>query len=430
MTTYLVGYTGTVSAGQVKVAALSAVVWSNLNAGDSVLIYPGVYSGVTTMLGAVGTVLNPIIVTAIDPTQPPVLTDSLDIQSSRYVQVSHLKVQNATYAGIILRNGSDHIVVADNEIVNGPLGINLTGGAGTGHRILRNTIVGVTGDGIGVDGVNCSAGDPTLIVANTITACGVHGMEIRGSNYRIEYNDVFNNGLLSGGTSGIHVYAYVAGDGTGQNNTVRYNNCWRQNDTTESDGNGIQIDQFCNGNLVAYNVCWSNDGAGVIVYDGSNNIVRNNTVQGNGLNPTGTHGGLGQIIVNGTLASNVVGNVVYNNLCISSLGSVPALYIDPYAVAGGVTVGPNLLQAASGGHALRWTDSAFYDTASAINAVTGSAGNAVETAMIVGLATRYAHGLRLVSKPSSLGTFPTGEFDLLGQPAQAGQCSFGAYYLY
>ena len=368
---YVVG-SATLPAGATRVASLAAVPWATLPAGSEVLVSPGTWSGVTTIT-SVGTAAAPIVVTPADTANPPVLSNSVDFQGAAYVQVSHVTVQSPAFAGFVIRLGSNHISVTDATISHAPLGISITDAAGTGHRLLRNLISDSTTHGISVD-VNADPAERTLIEHNTIARSG----------------------------------------------------------TVAVDGNGIEVDQWCDGNTVAYNVAWGNDGAGIIVFDGSDNVVEGNTAYGNGLDPSRTHVALGQLIVSGTSAATVTGNHVWNNLAASTLAGVPAIYIDSRAVSGGNTVGPNLYANAAGGTLLRWTDSATRQTATLIDATTASVGNVTGVPAFADIANPLADGLRLTAQPAQParpGTAPAaGDVDFLGTAVQAGWSFLGAYW--
>lgn len=424
--TVVVGGTGTLAAGQTRVATLAAVPWSTLPAGSVVLVSAGAYAGVTTIT-AVGTKANPIVVTAADVAHSPVLSDSVDFQHAAWVTVSHVSVQAPTYAGFIIRLGSSHITVSDSMVSNAPSGVSITAEAGTGHQILRNTITGSAVDGIGLE-VNADAAERTLVQRNNISRSGVHGIELRASHYQVEYNTVTASGQSSGGASGIHVYSGSASEDSGDDNLVRYNLSYANSDKVAADGNGIEIDQWCDGNTVAFNQAWGNDGAGIIVYDGSNNVVQNNTTWNDGVNSGGTHVGTAEIAITGTAASTARGNHVWNNLAFSTHATVPALYVDTHAVAGGNTIGANLLWNGAAGTVLRWTDSATKQTAAAIDATTGVAGSLVAAPAFADSAAPLAGGLKLAAMPSLHGVLPSGLADAAGVAPASGDAFFGAYY--
>ena len=426
---FVVGDTAALPTDATRVAQLTDVPWASLPAGSTVIVSPGTYDGPVT-LNAQGTAAGPITVRADDITRPPMLRNSVDFQQAAWVRVSHLVVQAPTFAGFVIRRGSHHITVADSVVRQAPMGVDITDGAGTGHAILRNRIEDSATNGIGVDGVNASATDRTLIQSNTVLRSGHHGMEVRGSNYQIEHNTVSQSGQAIAGTSGIHLYSRSAADDACDGNLVRYNHSHSNADTQASDGNGIQVDQWCDANTVAFNVVWDNDGAGIIVFDGNDNQVFANTARGNGRNPGGSHGALGELIVNGEgQPGRPAANRVYDNLLVATRPGVPAMLVDSRAVAqGNNAVGPNLLYSTTGGTVLRWTDSQTLHSAAQIDAATGSHGNLVQAPAFANAAQPLANGLRLVAHPGANGVVLSGQTDLLGQSAQEGWAFFGAYF--
>ena len=424
--TYVVGTGGSLPAGATRVAALTSIDWGTLPAGSVVLVTPGTYAGVTTIT-TVGTAANPVVVTAYDSTHPPVLTDSIDLQGAAWVQLSHLAIQAPTYAGFIIRLGSNHVTVSDSSVSGAFAGVNITDAAGTGHRILRNVISDSVVDGIDVE-VNSDPAERTLIQHNTITRSGTHGIEVRGSHYQVEYNIVSASGQTSGGASGIHLFSGSPSEDSGDDNWVRYNLSYANVDTRAYDGNGIEADQWCDGNTIAFNQVWGNDGAGIILYDASRNVVQNNTAWSNGVDSGGMMATRGEIVVSGTAAATVVGNHVWNNIGASTRAAVSALYVDSRAVSGGNTIGANFLDNAAGGPVLRWTDSSTKQTAAAIDTITGIAGNLVAAPAFANTAAPLSDGLRLATLPALTGLVPTGLVDFAGASPASGDAFFGAYY--
>jgi parallel beta-helix repeat protein len=426
-TVYAVGGSSA-PAGAIHVATMAAVPWATLPPGSAVVVAAGTYPGVTT-IAAAGTPAAPISITAADPAHPPVFTDSFDFRHASHVRLSHVTVQSPSYAGVIVRQGSDHVVVSDSTIRNAPVGLTITDGAGTGHQFLRNLVSASVAHGISVE-VNADPAERTLIARNTITGSGQHGIEIRASHYQVEHNTVGGSGAArGGGVSGIHVYSGSPAEDSGDDNLVRYNLAYGSLDPVAFDGNGIEVDQWCDGNTVAYNQVWGNDGAGIIVYDGSGNLVQNNTAWGDGLDSGHSHVARGEIIVSGTAPGTVHGNHVWNNVAASTVAAVPALYVDSRAVAGGNTIGANLYwNAASAGEIVRWTDGMTKQTAALVDAATGVAGSVVAAPAFADVAAKLSNGLRLTAPPALPGLMPAGQADYAAVPAAPGQAWLGAYF--
>jgi parallel beta-helix repeat protein len=415
--------------GATRLATMPAATWwATLAAGSQVLISPGSYSGVLT-IQSVGSAAQPIVVTAFDPANPPTLGNSVDFQNAAYVRLSHVVVQSPTYQGVLIRMASHDITVADSTINAAPTGISITDGAGTGHQVLRNTINDAQTDGIYAD-VNSDASNRTLISGNQVARSGQHGIELRASHYQVEHNVVASSGAAgTGGVSGIHVYRGTPSEDSGADNLVRYNAAYATRDPVAADGNGIEIDQWCDGNVVAYNLVWNNDGAGIIVYDGNNNAVQGNTAYSDGVDPGHTHSAaLGELIIGASSSGSAAGNHAWNNLLASTRSTVPGLYVDTRALGSVNTVGANLYYNGSAGSIVRWGDATLLSTTAQIDASTGVSGSVVAAPSFANPAQPLASGLRLTAAPARPGVLPTGDVDYAGTAAQAGWSFLGAYF--
>lgn len=438
-TRYVVGTSAPLPAGAARVAQLVDVPWATLPAGSTVTVSPGNYAGPVTIT-AQGTAVLPIRVVAADTNNPPVLTNSVDFQQAAWVQVSGLVVQQPVDGGFVLRRGSHHITVADSVVRLAPIGILVTEGAGVGLQLLRNRIEDSHTNGIGVDGINASATDRSVIAGNTVTGSGVHGIDVRGSWYDVEGNTVSRSGQLSGGTSGIHIFSAAAGDGTGTGNRIRYNRSYANADIQASDGNGIQIDQWCDGNTVAFNVVWGNDGPGITIYDANDNEVYANTAYGNSLDPASTHGpgSRGEMVLSGSAAGQAAGrpagNRLYDNLLVATRLSEPALAVDSRAAAQTTNrVGPQWLWHTAGGTMLLGGDAVAFNTATDIDQITGISGHVVAAPSFVDAAQPLSDGLRLLAVSTAGGVSLVGQTDITGRtatPGDAGGVYFGAYFFF
>lgn len=425
--TVVVGSAAPLPPGATRVSQLLAVPWASLPAGSQVIVSPGSYNGPVTIT-ATGTAAAPITVTAWDTAHKPVINNSVDVQASAFVSLSGLVVQSPTWGGFVIRQASHHITVAHSEVHQAPIGINISDDAGTGLVISGNLIEDSSTHGIGV-AANGTASTPNLITGNTVRRSGHHGMEIRGSWWQIERNTVSASGQSIAGTSGIHLYSASAAENSGDHNLVRYNLSYNNADTGASDGNGIQVDHWCDSNTVSFNLAWGNDGAGISVYEARDNLVFGNTVRGNGLDPTGSHGGLGEIVI-GSSAGNdrAANNQVFDNIAVATRTAVPALYVDGRAYDNGNSVGPNLLQNTAGGTVLRWSDSLNRNTASQIDTATGTRGNRVEAPAFHSVNSPASGGWQLSAAPSGSGLTLTDQIDLAGTASRTGLAYFGAYF--
>ena len=161
---------------------------------------------------------------------------------------------------------------------------------GCNNLFTDNAIHGNEEIGIEFDKTDCSAGNETKVINNTIYNNGSHGIQMACRYYIIEKNIVYNNGQNNvGGASGIHVFSRTesenqSADRGGDHNIIRYNEVYGTKDDTgaRTDGNGVQIDMWCDSNLICNNVIYENDGSGIKLNGSSGNEVYNNTLYGNG----------------------------------------------------------------------------------------------------------------------------------------------------
>lgn len=421
-------YVGGSSAnGGTHVAQLVEVPWSTLPPGSQVIVAPGTYRGPVTIT-ANGSTAAPIVVQAADPAHMPVVTDSIDLQGSSFIQIGGLLVQSPNYGGFVIRLGSHDLKIEGNTIENAPTGFNITTGAGLGLVISNNLIENSATNGISV-GTNGSAENMNLIVGNTIRNSGHHGIELQGSYWLVQRNDVSSSGQSISGASGIHVYSASSTEDSGDNNMVRYNMSHGNADTSTSDGNGIQVDAWCDNNTVAFNLVWANDGPGINVFEAIGTKVYGNTAMGNSLDPGGTHGNLSEIVVGASAAiDRTANNKVFNNIGYATRSNVPAIYVDGRAFANPNTIGPNLEYNSAGGAAFRWGDSIMLYSGAQIDAATNANGNLVEAPAFSNAGSASTGGLALLHAPSLHGTVLSGETDIAGVAAQPGFAFFGAYF--
>ena len=209
--------------------------------------------------------------------------------------IIHDENQNGnTNAGIYISHGANNISVLNNEIYNHHIGVwigednNIQ--PGCNNLISGNSIHDNTQNGIGISSSDCSSGNETVLSSNQIYNNGFHGIELSGRYYIIEKNELYYNGQnAQGGASGIHLYSRAEDedetyDSGGDHNVINDNIVYNTIDNTgaRTDGNGIQMDMWCDSNLVYNNIVYDNDGAGIILYGASGNKVFNNTSYGNG----------------------------------------------------------------------------------------------------------------------------------------------------
>ncbi|MDB5394496.1 MAG: right-handed parallel beta-helix repeat-containing protein, partial [Rhodospirillales bacterium] len=120
----------------------------------------------------------------------------------------------------------------------------------------------------------------------------------------------------------------------GKHNIIRFNVVYDTHDNQAGDGNGIELDQWCDDNEVYFNLAFLNDGAGIVIFDGANNIVENNTIYGNARDPGRTHPYPADLLVVSDYTKHVdhaYGNILRNNL-VNTVGKGRyAIYVDDFA---------------------------------------------------------------------------------------------------
>ncbi len=416
-----------VPAGASQYRELSDVPWASLAPGSRVMVAPGNYKG-PIAIGANGTADKPITVEPTDATQRPVVDNSIDVSGASFIRISGLQIQSPQWGGFVVRFGSHDIALINNVIANAPIGIDVPSSAGVRLSFSQNLIQDAGTHGISI-AVNGTAQQPNTISGNKVVRSGHHGMEIRGSYWVVEHNDVSYSGRLLSGTTGIHIYSANASEDSGDNNVIRYNASYANQDTGAVDGNGIQIDRWCDNNVVSFNLVWGNDGAGINVYGAKDNQVFSNTAMGNSLDPGLTHQALAEIVV-GDIASEIrtSGNSIYNNIAVATRASVPAIYVDGRAYQQANRIGPNLAFNTQGRTSLRWGDSINLVNAADIDSATGTKGNLVEQPAFSNAAAPQTGGVKLTSAPSLRGTTLFGETDYAGASASPTTSFFGAYF--
>lgn len=427
-TVIAVGPVSPMPTGAVQVARMVDIPWASLPPGTEVIVAAGVPQD-AVMINARGTAAAPITVRPSTASGNIVVRYGVDFQNASYVRLTGVQVEDSPWQAVMIRRGSDHLTIDRAALRRAVIGLEIADDAGTGHQILDNLIEDSGTTGISVTRAKSSPTDRTRIAGNQITRSGHHGMEINGSNYLIERNTVSYSGRLIGGTSGIHLYSASPQEDTGDYNIVRYNFTHHNRDTLLSDGNGIQVDQYCDNNEVSFNVSWANDGAGIIVFDGANNLLRGNTLKGNALDPGRTHGDLGELIINsaGPQTNRSRGNRVLDNVIVATQPAARGLYVDYTTAPNANTVGPNLVHHRAGGTVFQ-RGGQVGQTGPQIDSITGTRGNLVEAPVFVKESAPQYHGLKLARLPSGKGAAVSAVKDMLGSTPQPTDGFFGAYY--
>jgi parallel beta-helix repeat protein len=279
------------------------------------------------------------------------------LDHAAFVIVRRLHIANATDAGIILRRGSHDNTVILNVIERARLGIWLGDGVGEGNRIVNNTISLSATHGIALDSVKGEPGRETVLDLNGIKDSGIHGMEINANYTTISNNSVSGSGRLSTGASGIHIYARNATEGLGRFNNITTNWSEENHDSSAQDGNGIQLDQWCDDNVVTNNTVRRNDGAGISVFDAARELIIGNLSYGNMLDPGHSHRHKGEL----TFASDDEHNVdhtrnvtVMSNVVDATNADVAAILVDVPTSRHPPDFSDNRLSNSAGGPIARW----------------------------------------------------------------------------
>ncbi len=447
------------------------IEWSEVHPGDTVIIFPGTYPSLLgtgnsmVVNGVMGTAAKPITVEASSATNIPKLDAGIVITGgSQYVTLINLDVSRPItqqYAAVVVQGKAAHIVLSGLKVHNSFVGVEFTG-TGLQNALQQSQVYSNLNHGVTAAPPDTAfvadAGHRSLMTANVIHDNGAHGIEITGSYWTVEHNHLTHNGGSVHGTSGIHVYSTtdVSGPYECNHNVISYNYVTSQQDLDGTDGNGIQVDDFCDYNTMSFNVVWANAGAGISVLDSLGNTVFANTSYSNATD-TGRvqkYPGVfrGEIILGSmaNLCSNPFvlhsqcqvpagrssDNVVQNNLVVSGQIAVPGVFVSPDAVTRNTNyIYQNMyynLGSGTTGIKLFRNDVPHY-TAATIDAATGQShrggGSLVETPYFTAAAAPATDGLELSKKPSLDGAIVTPAApDMRGVLPAAGNSRFGAYY--
>jgi hypothetical protein len=447
------------------------IQWNEVHPGDSLVIYPGTYPSLLgtgnsmVVNGVKGTAAKPIIVEASSTTDTPKLDAGIVITGgSEYVTLANLDVSRPVtqqYAAVVVQGKAANIVLSGLNVHDSFVGVQFTD-PGLGNTLQQSQVYGNLRHGVTAAPPDQSFVPDTnhrsFMTANVIHDNGAHGIEITGPYWTVEHNHLTHNGAALHGTSGIHVYSTTDVSGTYgcTYNVISYNYVTGQQDLDGTDGNGIQVDDFCDYNTLSYNVVWANAGAGISVLDAMGNTVLANTSYANATD-TGRVQKLpgvfrGEIILGSmaNLCSNPFvlpaychvaagrssDNVVQNNLVVSGQSAVPGIFVSSDAVTRNTNyLYQNMyfnLGSNSTGIELLWDDVAHY-TAAAIDATTGQSGRGggslVEAPLFTAPAAPATDGLDLSKKPSLDGLLLTpAAADMRGVLPATGDSRFGAYY--
>ena len=259
-----------------------------LEPGDIALQRGGTTAGGFTV-SVHGTASEPVIIGSYGAGQAQI-DGTLVLNGASNVTVSGLDLTGGNAYDVMLENGTSSSVIQNCNINGGIGGIFVTGATSNSNAFSNNQIHDNDTVGVWFDGANASAGKETLVSGNNIYRNGEQGILLHGSHIVVSGNTVVNNGL-SGlpGISAIHVIGTSSTDTSGQDNVISNNIVADQYDPSSLDGNGIMLDTWARSNDVIGNEIFGNSGAGISLFSASDNLVANNTLQGDVVDPGGTH---------------------------------------------------------------------------------------------------------------------------------------------
>lgn len=201
-----------------------------------------------------------------------------------YITIDGLILEAANLINVGVCGTSDHSITRNSEIrYAGMYGISWRERVGARNYIdtcliHHNAVFGVqtykhTGSGRGTE---------SYIQNNEFYNNTQVGISLRG-NYTI----IQNNNIHDNGSDGIHNALHIVSEeeGTGHNNTVRYNKIYNQIGGIY-DGAGIAVDYGCDDNSIYYNLIYNNYGKSIWVNNAANVHIYNNVFYGNVQNPS------------------------------------------------------------------------------------------------------------------------------------------------
>ena len=453
--------------------------WQAVAPGDEVLIHPsGTAEGWMSQLGgatvlhiehAQGTPQAPIVVRGVGM---PKLVHGANVTRSAHVVLQDLDITEPRRGpdgggrpALTLQGGAHHVQIVNSHLRQATgSGVNVSADAGAflrvgpGNRISQNSQHGVAVSAPGFDRAAAPLSVSSEITGNQITGNGLHGVELSGSYWRVSQNQVLKNGWAQGGTSGIHLFSRTdAPDALDcDRNEVVYNTVAQQTDRTAYDGNGLQVDHFCDHNILAFNVAWLNDGAGISVVAARGNVVAHNTLVSNAqdVNRANSPALRAELILASwpdfcwnphveaascrLPAGRASDNLIVSNLMQATQPGVPAMWVNDDAADPARNrnkFGPNLYGHVAGGPLLSWATALVRDARGIDRFTQGSADAGValaETVAFVDAANPMPphHGLRLQAMPSRVGWGPLSSLpDAAGVWPVMGMAGWGAYYL-
>ncbi len=212
----------------------------------------------------------------------------------------------------------------------------------TDSTFNNNTISYFPRFGISLYQVNASSGNENTISDNDVSYIDLAGIEMRGNYIIAEGNTVHDGGLITNVGGAIHLYSGSIGEGTGDNNIIRYNltYSWRGH---LNDGYGISIDQWCDNNDTYYNIVYDVDGPGIYLYDAADCKIENNIVYNACVDTAGDGLERGAIrLTSSTAPNNLTDNaVIKNNIAYTLDASAYSVFVDGDTVGNTVDITNN-----------------------------------------------------------------------------------------
>ncbi len=343
--------------------------WQSLTRVGSQTLVPGdvvhfkrgsVWQGESLRIGAQGEEGAPILFQPYGTGDAPRIEQGTIVFSgAAHVVVTGFEVTGARGAAVSLQQGTHHVEVSGNHLHHNFLGVWMGDGVGDNNRVVGNEIDTNSGHGVAVDEVFCSPGNETVIADNDIHGNVWHGIELSGNYHIVEYNHVYDNGANPDGTddmpghSGIHLFSRFHADEPdkgGDHNVIRYNvvHDTRDPSPAAADGNGIQMDMWCDDNFVHDNVVFHNDGPGIISFGGSRNTIVHNTLYDNGL-LRGARPARTQLMIYSSDEVSAEDNVIADNIACSKDPDTYALFVGDDARTRGNTFSLDLCFNEAGG---------------------------------------------------------------------------------
>ena len=291
---------------------------------------------------------SPIVIGAYGSGAAPVIDGTVDFTGASYATLRGFHLSNPDGAAVLIQQGSHNVTVTGNSITGSAAGIWIGDDAGDGIGIRGNIITGSAGAGILVSDTGTTAADSITIAGNQVSGSGGDGIQIQANHIVVANNIVSDNGLAVAGASGIQVYASSATSDEGQDNQITGNVVVGNHDLLAQDGNGILLDQWTGGNLVADNLAMGNDGAGIALYDSSGNRISGNVVGNNAVDSGHTHSIQADLSLNDVLGLTK-DNIFKGNTALSFQAGGAAVFVSSAAMHAGNSFAGDALENSTGG---------------------------------------------------------------------------------